>query len=633
MGARRPIVWICTCLVMGTYLASLASPGVITAADGGSGIDPADVWSLAPVVRAEPPAVSRAAWAAGPIDQIILARLESDKFEPAPPLPTDKLVRRLFLDLWGLPPSPEDVREFVADPSPERYEALVDRLLASPYFGERWARHWLDVVRFAETNGYERDAVKPNAWKYRDWVIAALNNDLPYDQFVTAQIAGDELPDATAETRIATGFLRIGTLDDEPNDPLVYKFEQLDDLIHATCTSFLALTVKCARCHDHKFDPIPQRDYYALLNFFSGGKPAEGEWLGFTDHGTTAEPVKLLTSGDPRREADVIEPGYLSLLPALARPITPPTASATTTGRRSQLAAWIVDPANPLAPRVIVNRIWQHHFGEGLVRSPDNFGLMGQQPTHPELLDWLAADLVAGGWRLKRIHKQIVLSSAYRMDSRHPRESEYSNRDFANDHWWKANRRRLSAEAIRDCVLATSGRLNLKAGGPSFFPPASADALEGLSKKSAAWGQSPPEEQRRRSIYMYTQRSLLLPLLTTFDFQDTTQPCGQRTNTTVAPQALALLNNDFIHAESQAFAARVAADASDDAGRITRAWWLALARSPTPDEAEVAGRHLDEQRARYAALPTLPDGKTADALALESLCHVLLNTNEFVYVD
>ncbi len=389
--------------------------------------------------------------------------------DPAPPLARERLIRRVYFDLWGLPPEPHEVRAFLADDSPQAYERLVDRLLASPHFGERWARYWLDVVRFAETNGYERDAEKPGAWRYRDWVVRAINDDMPYDRFVLEQLAGDELPDANENTRAATGLLRVGTFDDEPNDPLVYKYEQLDDLIGATTTSFLALTVKCARCHDHKFDPIKQTDYYSMLGFFIAGRADESkELLAYTDGGREADPVKLLGGGDPRREGDVVPVGYLSMLPRLARAVELPPADAKTTHRRTQLAQWITDPANPLTPRVAVNRLWLHHFGEGLCRTADNFGVMGTAPTHPELLDWLAADFVEHGWQAKRLHKMILMSSTYRMDSTHPRQAEYATRDFANQHWYRTNRRRLEAEPLRDAMLAVSGELNLKAGGPSF---------------------------------------------------------------------------------------------------------------------------------------------------------------------
>jgi hypothetical protein len=606
-------------------------------AAAGHGTNAEALWSTVPVTRPELPAVKNESWCQTPIDRFILASLEAKSWTPAAPVARDRLIRRAYFDLWGLPPSPEEVQRFVADTSPDAYERLIDHLLASPHYGERWARYWLDLVRFAETNGYERDALKPGAWRYRDYVIDAFNSDKPYDRFVIEQLAGDELPDATDETRIATGFLRVGTFDDEPNDPLKYKYEQLDDLIHATSTSFLAVTLKCARCHDHKFDPIPQTDYYAMLNFFVGGKAAEGELLAFVNMPEPAEAVQVLQGGDPTRPGEKVAPAYLSMLPSARREVQTTGSEKPEIALRLQLARWIADAANPLTARVMVNRLWQHHFGEALSRTPDNFGVMGSEPTHPQLLDWLASELVAGGWRIKRLHKQIMLSSAYQMDSTHPREQEYSQSDFANELWWRRTRLRLEAEPLRDAMLATSGQLNLKAGGLSFYPPATNEALEGLSKKSDAWGGSPPEEQRRRSIYMMTKRSLLLPLMTTFDFADTTQPCSQRNVSTVAPQALALLNNDFVHQQSAAFAERVMREAGEDAGQqVERAWWLALSRAPSESERAAALEHLQKQRERFvvsAVDGTSLDPVEAERRALASLCHVLLNTNEFIYVD
>jgi hypothetical protein len=605
--------------------------------------NPTGLWSLEPIARPDLPAVKDTGWIRSPVDHFVLAKLEEQGWQPAARVSRAKLIRRSYFDLWGLPPTPDEVRAFVADERPDAFERLIDHLLASPRYGERWGRHWLDVVRFAETNGYERDALKPNAWRYRDWVIDAFSNDLPYDQFVVEQLAGDEIEGANERSRIATGFLRVGTFDDEPNDPAKYKFEQLDDLMHATSTAFLAVTLKCARCHDHKFDPIPQTDYYAVLNFFVGGKAAEGELLAFTNAGPERPEVKLLGGGDPANPEDTVAPGYLSMVSLVHEKDTVPQEQTSPeqvqpSGRRSQLAAWINDADNPLTARVMVNRLWQHHFGEGLVRTPDNFGTMGALPTHPALLDWLARQLTDGGGKVKRLHKLIMLSSAYQMEATHPKEAEYSQVDFANKLWWRRNRLRLEAEPLRDAMLATSGQLNLKVGGPSFFPPASGEALEGLSQKSGAWGTSPPEEQRRRSVYMMTKRSLLLPLMTTFDLADTTQPVAQRSISTVAPQALALLNNQFVHEQSAAFAERVRSEAGEDAAaQIERAWWLALSREPSERERGGAMRHLETQRtnlAESAAAEGMPvAAEVANQQALASLCHVLLNLNEFIYVD
>jgi hypothetical protein len=426
--------------------------------------------------------------------------------------------------------------------------------------------------------------------------------------------------------------LRVGTFDDEPNDLLQYRYEQLDDVMHATGTAFLALTLKCARCHDHKFDPIPQRDYYALLNFFVPGKAVDGEVLAFTDQGREAPAVRLLASGDPRREQEAVPPGFLTLLPSVYREVEPAPPGAATTTRRTQLARWIIDPRNPLTARVIVNRVWQHHFGQGISRTPDNFGILGDEPSHPELLDWLAADFMEHGWQLKRLHRAIVLSRTYAMDSVHPRGALYAQHDPENRRLWRMNRRRLEAEAVRDAMLAASGQLSARLGGPSFYPPIPAEALEGLSRKGAAWGTSPPSELGRRSIYIFTQRSLLVPLLTTFDFADTTQPCCQRNVSLVAQQALALLNNDFVIDQSRHFARRVQGEwPADPAAQIERAWRLALGRPPDAHELQAALHHLHAQRERFAC--SLPPGAPVEELALASLCQVLFNTNEFMFVD
>ncbi len=610
-----------------------------------------DAWSLQPVRRPAVPKVNRTAWVATPPDAFVLAELERTGWEPAPEADRRTLIRRVFYDLTGLPPSFEQVEEFIADNSPDAYERVVDRLLASPRLGERWARHWLDVVRYAETCGYERDQVKPRVWKYRDWVIRAFNDDKPYDRFVMEQLAGDELPGADEDTWVATGFLRLGTWNDEPNDPEEYKYERLEDLVHATSTAFLGMTVKCARCHDHKFDPITQMDYHRMAASFWAGyiQPGQGvlggpdpkklafDILGWTDVSREPPPFRFLKKGDPHRPGDAVEPGHLSMIPVLHRSVPPPAPGSATTGRRRHLAEWIADPANPLTARVWVNRVWQHHFGQGLVRSPDNFGFTGEPPTHPELLDWLADEFMRSGWKTKPLHKLIVMSSAYRQASVHPRREDYANEDAANRRLWRGERRRLDAEALRDSLLWVAGNLDLtRIGGPSFAPVIGSDALEGLSMKAEAWKASPPEEQGRRTIYAFTKRSLLPPLATVFDFPDTTLPCGQRDVSVVAPQALALMNNAFVHEQSAALTRRVAAVARDENERIEWAWRLALGRSPTSGEVEHARRHLAREIAREEERErreSVRDPRPPGMHALASLCHVLLNTNEFIYVD
>ncbi|MFN3650670.1 MAG: DUF1549 domain-containing protein [Armatimonadota bacterium] len=592
--------------------------------------DERPLWSVQPVRRRAAPRVNHAKWVRNPIDAFILAKLEAAGMKPAPPAGRRELIRRATFDLTGLPPTPEEIDAFLADARPDAYERLIDRLLASPGYGERWARHWLDLVRYADTNGYERDAEKPHSWKYRDYVIASLNADKPYDRFVMEQLAGDELPDRSEETLVATGFLRLGTWDDEPNDPVEYQYERLDDLVHVTSTAFLGLTVRCARCHDHKFDPIPQVDYYALGAAFWGGylQPGDRELQGgppkarlpegvlaFTEAGPQPAPLHLPEKGDARREGPVVPPGFLSVVSQLRREVSPPPAGAASSHRRRQLAAWIVDPANPLTPRVLVNRLWQHHFGRGLVSTPNNFGRKGSPPTQPELLDWLSADLVRGGWRLKRMHRQLMLSSTYRMASTHPQEAAYSRKDAGNELRWRFDRRRLDADALRDAMLAVSGQLNRQTGGRGFTPEVNREALEGLSKKGAEWEVSPPDEQRRRSIYMFLKRALIPPFMTVFDFGDTTQPLEGRESSIVAPQALALMNGDFSHAQSLALAGRARAEAGAAPTRqVERLWRLALGRSPDPVERQAALAHLRKAREAAVAPPPAETPRPPDAL-------------------
>lgn len=607
-----------------------------------------DWWSFQPVTRPDIPEVDTNNRVNNPIDAFILKQLEAVGMTPAPAADRRVLIRRAYFDLLGLPPTYEEIESFAADDSPDAYENLIDRLLKSPQYGERWARYWLDLVRYAETCGYERDQLKPNVWKYRDWVINSLNDDKPYDRFVQEQIAGDELSDRSEESVIATGFLRVGTWNDEPNDPFEYKFERLDDMVHATSTAFLAVTVKCARCHDHKFDPIPQVDYYRMASIFWAGyiEPGASELLGgpgpetlgyeafgWTDSTNSPNPLNLLIKGNPRQPGPAVEPGCLSMIEELEQGIEPPPEDSSTSQRRLQLAQWITDARNPLTSRVVVNRLWQHHFGAGIVRTPNNFGFTGELPTHPALLDFLADELIRHDWKLKPLHKMLMLSATYQQASQHPRQEAHEETDSSNRLWWRSNRRRLDAEAIRDTMLSVGGLLDERMGGPSFHPHISPEALEGLSKKDKAWEESPPEERWRRSIYMFTKRALLPPLMTTFDFCDTTQPCGKRDVTTVPTQALALLNNGFVHEMSTALAERVLRETEDDPiQRVNRAWELALGRSPSSSERDAAMKHLETQATLFtdtAATEITPP----QTLALTSLCHVLLNTNEFVYVD
>ena len=591
-----------------------------------------DWWSLQPLAASLPPAGG----ASNPIDRFVDARLAAAGLEPAPEADRRTLLRRLSFDLIGLPPSPAELEAFRADSSPDAYERQVDRLLASPHFGERQARHWLDVARYAETNGYERDAEKPGAWRYRDWVVEAFNSDMPFDRFVACQLAGDEVADADERSVIATGFLRVGTWDDEPNDDLEYRYERLEDLVHATSTAFLGLTFKCARCHDHKFDAIAQEDYYRMAAaFWPGpvvardrawmGGPTAAELgydvLGWTDITTAPEPLRLLAKGDPHRPQHEVPAGSFSCVPSSYGDFAPPSHDAPTTGRRLQLARWIASSDNPLTPRVIVNRLWQHHFGVGLCSDPDNLGFNGPRPTHPQLLDWLAREAIDGGWHLKRLHRLMVTSDAYRRASLHPDPAAVAKGDPDNRLLSHARRRRLDAESLRDAMLAASGELDRRIGGESFRQPIAGEALEGLSMKGGAYTPSPPADCLRRSLYMFSKRGLIVPMMTTFDQCDTTMPTGRRDVSIVPTQALTLLNNAWVGERADACAASVLMNASGREQRVELAWQQALGRMPTPAERSAAVAHVEE----------MAGGDEQAAWA--SLCLVLFNTNEFVFVD
>ncbi len=675
-------------------------------------------WAFQPVKRPAVPAVKDRAWVSNPIDAFILARLEAKGLKPNPPASKLELLRRVTYDLTGLPPTPQEVEKFLADTSPRAYEVLIDRLLDSPRYGEKWARSWLDLVRFAETNSYERDNPKPNAWRYRDYVIRAFNSDRPYNTFITEQLAGDELPSPDAEALIATAIYRLGIWDDEPSDPLLARYDGLDDIITTTGQVFLGLTIDCARCHDHKIDPIPQKDYYRLqaffhnINHYRGGGPTDqkplltadakrdyeekvralerhrsevqaalgvlerefltlsrtreelskadlakaiardgarllgserfGQYqrlkkelaslqkqkvpaemaLCVTESGNRAPDTFVMIRGNPHVKGDKVEPAFPVILGGAKATIPEPPPGASSSGRRLALAGWLGSPDNPLTARVMANRIWQNHFGRGIVRSSSNFGLQGDRPTHPELLDRLASEFVACGWRMKALHRLILTSSAYKMSSRS--NAEGLKADPANDLFWRFDMRRLIAEEIRDSILAVSGNLNLKMYGPGVYPEIPREVLAGQSMPGRGWGKSPPEEQARRSVYVHVKRSLLLPILETFDLAETDRPTPLRFATTQPTQALAMLNGEFLHKQAAVFAGRLKREAGDDLERQVRLA-LALATARRPTDAEVR-RGVDLVRGLRS------DGVSAET-ALNYFCLMVLNLNEFVYLD
>lgn len=576
-----------------------------------------DWWSFQPVRRPVVPRVDESDDVANPLDAFVMAKLRQNGMNPAPVADSRTMIRRMFHDVLGLPATADDYATWVPRVKSD-IDALITSLLDSPHFGERWARYWLDLVRYAESSGYERDQPKAFAWKYRDWVVQAINKDMPYSSFVLHQLAGDEIPDRDEQSVIATGFLRLGTWNDEPNDNADYLYDRMEDMVHATSSAFLGLTVKCARCHDHKFDPIPQEDYYRIASAFwpgplaardrkylGGPTPEElkvPDVLGWTDITSSPPELHVLKNGSRHTPMQVVIPGPLSFSAELFANFNTPPDGADTTQRRLQLARWIIDKRNPLTARVFVNRIWQHYFGFGLVRSPNNFGFKGNEPTHSDLLDWLAAEFMDNNWSAKHIHRIILRSRTWRQSCLHPAATEYNIRDSGNLLLWRANRRRLDAETLRDSLLSVSGRIDLnRIGGDSFKPTISAEALEGFSRKSAVWTPASPELQQRRSLYIYVSRSLMPPMMTAFDQCDTTLPCGQRDVTTVAPQALAMLNNDFTHSCSESLAVRVEQVGVTLNQQIDAAWTFALGRLPSPVERQLSQKHIETQRKRFAS--------------------------------
>ncbi|MCS6864426.1 MAG: DUF1553 domain-containing protein [Gemmataceae bacterium] len=698
-------------------------------------------WAFHPFQRPTPPRLDNPSAAIrNPIDRFLLAKLAEHNLTYAPEADRHTLIRRLYYDLIGLPPTPEEVAAFVRDSSPEAYEKLVDKLLASPRFGERQALWWLDLVRFAETDGFNADGVRPHAWRYRDYVINSFNADKPFDRFIREQIAGDELYPDDHDAWIATGFLRH--YPDEYNAVNLEqrRYEIITDITDTTAATFLGLTAGCARCHDHKYDPVTQDDYFRMQAFFAGFWPVEktlftpaeqaeyekrlAAWEAKTAHirqaiakieephrkkesqrqrqrfpeeyaklldipfenrtpwekqiaamvekqvyseakdvsknikGAEKEqyealkaqlaafekdkpadppqamvmtdlpespPTYLFKRGEWRKPGPQVVPGYIHV-------ITPHDADPKplhgSPGRRAALANWIASKDNPLTARVIVNRLWQHHFGFGIVRTSSDFGVAGDQPTHPELLDWLASELVnptpptpdstpPPAWSLKHIHRLIVTSAAYRQGSRghQPAAAEI---DPENHLLWHFPRRRLDGETLRDAMLAVSGQLNLKVGGPSIFPELPAE----LQKTTPAWKPTPDAQERnRRSIYVFVKRNLRYPLFLLFDAPDRNETCSRRFATTTAPQALMLLNDSVVLGFAKAFAARVTQDVGTDFGKvIERAFQLAIHRPPTADERHAMRTFLERH-------PGPPSEAVVD------LCHALLNINEFLYID
>ncbi len=711
-------------------------------------------WAFQKVRRPPIPAVRNARWVRNPIDAFVLSKLGAQGLGPSPRADKITLLRRATLDLTGLPPSAGELDAFLADHSPRAYEKVVDRLLASPHYGERWARHWLDLARYAESEGFKSDETRPNAWRYRDYVIRSLNADKPFDRFLKEQIAGDELWPNDPDARIATGFDRHYPDESNARNLMQRRQEILNDITDTVGSVFLGLTYGCARCHNHKFDPILQADYYRLQAFFANIRadddivlvPPEAvqkhqsqmtiwddqtrpireqinaleeakrkeiyndtftkyppeiqaailkppqertpiEWAmyykakpyldpdeetvasslggdnkkkwqtlkrqldqyaslrppdlpiasGIVDISAQAPKSFVLGGGVYENRREEVEPGFLTILDSGPAKIVSPSG-VHSTGRRTALANWLAGPENPLTARVIVNRLWHYHFGRGIAASPSDFGQMGEEPTNPKLLDWLATDFVAHGWSLKHLHRLIMLSNTYQQSSAY--RASAGRVDPQDRLLWRYPRQRLEAEVIRDSMLSVAGLLNIKMGGPSVFPE-----LPGGMQAPPNWWKVTrnPEERNRRSIYIFVRRNLRYPMLQAFDLPDTHESCPRRDVTTIAPQALTLLNSRLTLEWAEAFAGRVLNRAGlDPKAQIETAYRLAYSRPPDGSEATTALEFLKRQNSIIArrsvegaklALPaSLP--KQADpmeAAALVDFCHMLMNSNEFVY--
>jgi hypothetical protein len=717
-------------------------------------------WAYQPAKRPQPPAVKDRAWIKNAIDRFILAEIEKLALRPAAEADRVALVRRVTFDLTGLPPAPDDVAAFVNDARTDAYERLVDRLLASPHYGERWGQHWLDLAHYADSNGFELDAERPDAWRYRDWVVRKWNADLPYDRFVALQIAGDDLEPGDHDALIATGFCRCGPRELVGGNviPEVKRQNELTEITGTVGSVFLGLTIGCARCHDHKFDAIPTTDYYRLQAFFAASEltdvaissEKERESYGLAEkavekrvgplkqeiakleapyraalkakkHSMLCEeeravigtPEKDRTPAQKRlakgletslrvtweevaasvaanradhdrrerlkREIEELErsvprpPAHAMALvdrkaksgdtfvlrrgeyknkgPKVAsRPpgvilacnagVSFPSAiegKAEKTGRRAALARWLTDCANPLTARVIVNRLWQHHFGRGIAATSSDFGVRGEPPTHPELLDWLASELVADGWSLKALHRLMVTSATYRQSNKP--DPKTAADDPENTLFSRMNRRRLDAEGVRDAMLATSGELNSKMGGPGVLAPLEKEVKDLIFTEAEVVDLWPvardPREHARRALYLFRKRNVRYPLFDAFDAPDTQSACPRRAISTHALQALTLLNSDFAAERARALAERVARESGADArARIRKAYAIMFARDPRPLEVERALSFLERQGdvIRHDEAVDRRTDRSGEAGVWADFALTLLNSNEFLYV-
>lgn len=758
------------------------APAVAAASEksGAWSSNPEDIWAFQPVREHRVPTAGiDPGKVQSPVDAFLLDKLNKLGVEPAPPADRVTFIRRATFDLWGLPPTPAEIEAFVSDHLPDAYERLIERLLASPRYGEQWGRHWLDVVRYSDTSGYSNDFERPNAWRYRDYVIRSFQEDKPYDRFVIEQLAGDELDAQDPENLIATGFLRMGPWEHTGMSvAAVTRQLFLDDVTHSTGETFLALTLRCASCHDHKFDPLPTRDYYSLQAVFApvqfAERPAEflpdenregfdtamaelqariaasearvdvirdkakqslaellarhgvnkvgdlpenvrpkdnrggmdkgdmererveRKWqqlfaeevkryqpLAFSvaNGGMQAKPIPLqdifvLIGGSLASPGEMVKAGILSAVsvPGVSGLAESSVIPESAEGRRLALARWIADPSNPLTARVMVNRVWQHHFGKGIVETSNNFGKMGKRPSHPELLDWLATYFVEHGSSVKQLHRLIMRSAAYQQSGEHPDFKRLQEVDPENKLLSFYPPRRLTAEELRDSILAVAGELSLHAGGPGTFPEINTDvALQPrqiMGTIAPVYHESATREERhRRTIYTYQTRNLPNPLLEVFNQPNSNASCERRDATMVTPQAFTLMNGQFAHDMALAMASHLVAASSDPAAQIEQGFHLCFGRGPMPAERQACLDHLRATTEHHRRHPPVkremstrvvrdhvgeltgakfefiedwsdlkyePNLQPADTppevRALAEICLVLLNANEFVYV-
>lgn len=657
-------------------------PETTVADDGKTG---GEHWAFQPLDRPEPPKVQGSDWVQTPIDQFILAKLEAGGLKPAPKADKRTLIRRATFDLTGLPPSPEEVAAFLADDHPDAFARVVDRLLASPAYGERWGRLWLDVARYADSNGLDENVAHGNAWRYRDYVVESFNKDKPYREFVQEQLAGDLLPsadnDERAERLTATGFLSLGPKVLAEPDKVKMEMDIIDEQVDTTGRAMLGLTIGCARCHDHKFDPISAADYYGLAGVFKSTltmdsfktvakwhentlpdpeseallaehakkieakqkeieeavKASESEQklknlraelaaiekqppvvpsaMGVAEGEVQDLPIHL--RGDHLRLGDVVPRRVPEVFGALIEPPQFPSDR----GGRLELARWIVDDHNALAYRVIVNRVWRWRMGAGIVRTPDNFGLLGEPPTHPELLDWLAAWFIDNETSLKELHRMMMLSSVYQQSS--APDAATAEKDVDNRLWGRMPVRRLEAEEVRDALLAVGGELDRTLGGSLLTVANRGYFFDHTSKDATTYGSN------RRSIYMPVVRNNLYEVFQLLDFPDPAVSNGDRATTTIAPQALLMLNGDVVLQAAAGLTDRILTEKDDDA-RLARLYALAFTRAPTVDEIKTDLNFLGE--AQRLLEPNEPDAEARFRLAWEALCQTILAANEFSYV-